>query len=330
MKLRKKSNEIYSFWRDGVTQSMIQKWLQCPRQARLEYVDGWTAYEQSDAILFGNVVHHVLEHAYCDQVPMPGNIVALIKGYEDILYNDNNEPSAEVLEKNEIIFGQAQALLECYFIKYQKDWDANWLFTERTFKVPYHYSNGDTTFLRGKIDGALVLKNKQNKNCLWFMDHKTTSRPDVDSILTLLPVDFQVWFYLYCSSQLPKFQGKKITGFQYNIIRRPSLRRTQKDNTIDAFIERCRMDVMLRMDYYFTRIKLTITRDEIHHWKETQLDPIMHDMRRWVNSKYTWPKYFSPSALKTVYGLAPMAKAITSNDFTGLYKRSTVFQELEE
>ena len=329
MKLRRKSNEFYSFWRDGVTQSMVQKWLQCPRQAQLEYVDGWTPHTQSDAILFGNVVHYVLQFAYADDRPKPGNIAALIRGYEDILYKDG-EPSSEVLEKNEIIFGQAQALLECYFIKYQNDWEANWLFTEKVFEVPYHFASGEHTFLRGKIDGALVLQGKDNKPKLWFMDHKTTSRPDIDNLLTLLPVDFQVWFYLFCISQSPDFAGKKITGFMYNMIRRPSLRRTPKDTTITDFVERCRMDIVNRMDHYFTRIYLRITREEIIHWKETQLDPIMRDMRVWVKSKYKWPSYFSPSALKTVYGLAPMAKAIANNDYTGLYKRSTVFQELEE
>lgn len=331
MKLKKKSNKFYDFWRDGVTQSMVQKWLACPRQAYLEYVEGWTPYQQSDALLFGNVCHHVLEHAYTgESAPLPGNVRALITGFQESMYSGTEkEPCAETQSKNEFLFKKAETLLNTYFIQYSKDWENNWLFTERTFKIPYVYPDGKTTFLQGKIDGAFVEKIKvTGKNELWVPDHKTSSRPDPESVSTLLPVDLQVWFYLYATTQLPEFKGKKISGFCYNMLRNPGLKMTQKDGTLQEYSNRLYTDIISRTDFYFHRENIRIKMSEIRAWKVKQLDPIMRAIRRWHESNYTWPAYFSPSALKTVYGLAPMTKAIVSNDFTGLYQRETPFQEL--
>lgn len=313
----------YDFYRDGVTQSMIQKWLQCPKQAELEYVHKWTTYGESEAILFGNVCHHVLEQAYKDyQPPTPGVIRCWIKEYEE--RNQDDSKPIEIQERNELVYSKAEATMLPYFQHYQADFKNNWLFTETVFKEPIALSSGRTTFISGKIDGGF--HSSKDDSALWLIDHKTTSRPDIDTVIALLPVDLQVWTYLVaCKARFP---DTILKGFIYNIIRRPGQKMTQKDLSYQMYIDRVSEKVLEDPKYFFDREPLPIVPSEIDEYKEKQLIPILDAMERWFLSSYKWPAYFNPGALKTIYGLASMTKAIVSQDFTGLYQRDHLFSEL--
>lgn len=321
---------FYDFFQDGVTQSILAKWLRCPRQAYLEYVQGWTAYQSSDPIVFGNVVHYVLDKVYANhQLPTSSAIVAYIRDFEQINYDDNTP--LNVQEKLEVIFAKAEAVLISYFRFYYKDFEYNWLFTEETFKIKYHFGNGSfpseskkTTYLRGKIDGGL--ETGENGKNLWLIDHKCKGQINLDNLLTLLPTDLQINFYLVAFNQTFHRTPK---GFIYNIIRNPQSKPLfSKNESLEDYIVRITNKIAENPEHYFQRIKIPTTDAEIQNWSRNQLRPILQDMYKWVESNYTWPAYYDPTALENRYGLSSMAAAIVENDFTDLYQRKTVFQEL--
>lgn len=326
--VKKKKRQFYNFYRDGVTQSMICKWLECPIQCYWEYVRGYTSHKNSDAIIFGNCIHHVLEQAYSEtQMPMPGNVKSYVKEFE-IKNNDENAPLAQQ-EQNEITYSKAEVVLRNYFIRYAKDFYNNWEIAEQVFKVPFKFEDGRTTYLNGKLDGGFI---DSSTNKLRLMDHKCLSQINIDNLLILLPVDLQVNIYLWAVKEIRGLEDCP-TGFDYNLIRNPASKPTKKDNTLSDFADRLSEKIELDMGHYFKRIPLSTTPDEITNWGIKTLTPILKSMREWADSGYKrfiWRNFYNPVALETKYGLAPTARIIAENDFTGFYQKTVPFEELVE
>ena len=349
MQFEKVKPPIWNLWRDGVTQSLITKWLQCPVQCELEYVHGWTPIKTSEALFFGKIIHYVLEHAYAEeQPPLSGNVESFLTGFKDKIEKQNDNLSTEDFEKREIIYAKAAGLLKAYFFYFRDDFNYRWWSLEERFKV--NGPSGTGIELNGMIDGAFSKKEKDYN--IYLIDHKILSVINVDNCELLLPADFQINFYLYGIRKLlasidPKF---KIKGFYYNIIRRPGLKFTKKDGNLRAYEERIFEDILNRPHHYFCSERnksasegakinesgsrdlfyIPVANEEIDQFEQKQLRPILRDIERWHESKFKWPGYYNPQALETKYGLAPMTRAILYKDFSGLYQRPVPFQELEE
>jgi len=323
MKLPSIKKSLWNLYTDGITQSLIAKWLDCPKQAELEYVNGWTPTKYSDAILFGEAVHHVLAEAYSTwQGPLRGLLGSYLKDFEQ--KRNLLEGDSATIEGNEIVLAKAEAILNIYFMRYAKDFSDNWIAAEKSFSVPFAFPDGKEISLRGKLDGGFI-----NNEKLVLMDHKCMSRIVLDDILFLLPVDLQVNFYLYCMSIYCELNNLPFPKtFIYNIIRNPQSKPHVKEN-IDQYKSRLEDEIAKKMEHYFFRIKLTTNEAEVHQWAKKWLTPLLIDIRRWFDSNFTWPAYFNVRALRTMYGIAPMARAIVESDFAGLYQREVPFMELD-
>jgi len=321
MKIQK-SPKFYDMYRDGITSSMIAKWLTCPKQCEIEYAKGYASHKQSDAITYGNCVHSVLQQAYSQStIPLPGLIRTYINRYSERIQDD--EASSEQQEANEISYAKAEGVLRYYFVHYQKDFDTTWVITEDTYRVDVGYKDGKVVPLRGKLDGGF---KKNEDSALWLVDHKCMGQIVLDDILLLLPVDLQINFYLWCMVA----NGQDPKGFYYNIIRNPQLKpHRSKGESLEGFTERIAEKVAEDPKHYFFRIKIPFTREEILNWGKKQLMPILRDMRRWYDSGYKWPEYYNPIALRTRYGLSDMAQAIVEGDYSYYYKKSKPHEELD-
>ena len=319
---------FYNFYQHGVTQSLIDMWLRCPHQARL-YVHGWKPTgAESQAMVFGNICHHVLEQAYSGiTCPLPGVVKCYIKEYEEILnLEDRNDLSSEEFYDYEVSLAKAEGVMLGYFSNYQKDFANNWEIAETIFKVPFEFQDGKKTYVTGKLDGGFTTEKESGEE-LYLMDHKCMGRINLQNLLILLPVDIQVNVYLWAVTQLT---GRCPKGFKYNIIRNPSNKPLKsKDETLKEYSDRIQEDVENRPTHYFSRINIPVHPKEIDKWERTWLTPIMRDMRLWFDSQYKWPEYYRPNNLKTEYGtLSPWASALAENDFSKYEKRTKVFEEL--
>ena len=323
------NGKFYDFWRDGVTQSMMQMFLSCPIQCSLYYGHGYTPVNRLNSpMLFGNICHSILEKAYSSvQPPLPGIIEAYLREYvqsetQERLYT--NLVSSERKEYDiEVV--KASAIMRAYFINYFDDFKNNWEFAEKIFKVPYTFSDGKRTYITGKIDGGFIRTVADTSNLI-VMDHKCMGRINWGQIIKLQPVDIQLKTYLWAMFKM----GNKPVKFIYNIIRNPSKKPLErKDESLDTFRERLFNEVLNTPDEYFFRNEIPICYEEIEKWEREFLQYVLRDMRRWYETKYKWPEYYKPTALKNEYGsLSPMTDLILTGDMTGYYQRKNVFEEL--
>ncbi len=337
--LLKPKPPIWNLWHDGVTQSLIQKWLQCPKQCELEYYWGWTPTKQNEGITFGNIIHYVLEQAYWKKTNNPSNKIESWLFYYKEKQDEKIQLSSDDYGIREVIYAKASALLRAYFFYFAKDFEYKWWFIEEKFKV--NGPSGTGIKLNGMIDG--IFSKTASIDNLYLMDHKFLSVINVDTLDLLLPSDFQINFYLYCARKILAswYPKSKIKGFYYNVVRRPGLKFTKKDGNLKVYEERVFQDILERPHHYFCSERhqennerdpffIPVADEEIDQFEEKQLRPILNDITWWWENDLAYPKYYNPLALESKYGLASMAKAILYKDFSGLYQRNTPFAELEE
>lgn len=349
MKFPQNNKPIWDLYKDGVTQSLITKWLQCPKQCELEYYHGWTSTKQSEALLFGSACHYILEQAYWkSEPPSNRNIESYILSFRKRTEKENESLTTTEFENKEILYCKVAALIKAYFFYFRKDFDYNWILIEKKFTI--HYGHGICIDLCGMLDGAFLLD--ENSDNVYLIDHKFLSMINIENKETLLPADFQLNFYLYLVREyLKKIDPKlKIKGFYYNICRRPGLKYLKKDVSFKAYEDRIFEEIISKPKYYFyserhklddkTKIPgnrplrdslfIPVADIEIDRWEQYTLRPILREIVKWYDSNFEWPGYYNPVSLETKYGLATMTKAILYNDFSGLYQRKVPFAELEK
>jgi hypothetical protein len=322
---------FWNFYRDGITQSLIGSYRECPIQCKLRYYDGYTPRQYSKPIHFGNCVHHVLASCYASNVSMPlaGEILRLVREYEEIW---EQEQGGDFTIQQQTIWDEVYVLAEAicltYFEIYRKDFRHNWEFTEKDFKVAYQFPaypplgvEPVNTFLRGKIDGGF---RDENTDKMWLIDHKTKAMINIDAIKSVLPYDTQCMMYM-----LAWFlqSGEYPAGIIYNIIRTPQSKQKQGEDKAD-FIDRFRKTVEKDPDHYFYRIRFQVTPEEINQWEKDWLVPNLQEIHAWFESGCT-SKTLNPDALETKYGLTPYYNLITTGSSLGYYRRKHPFPELD-
>ena len=303
----------YDFFKDGVTQSLIQTFLRCPRQCKLAYVDGWEVNKKANYFAFGDCAHYMLENIL-KHGKLPTRL--LIDQYLDKWFEKNSQDGGDVYELNEIMV-QVKAIMEVYFMKYCTDIFKKWYALELEFEVPYTYKDGLTIPLRGKIDMIETLED----GSLALYDTKTTSSWSKEHTLLLLPVDFQLNFYLYVLSL-----QENISAVYYNVIKKPTHKRGKLDD--DGFYDKLKNAYSEDLDKYFIRELVPINSQSVGLWKEEFLDPIMLQMRTWAESKYEYPGYYNPLALENKYGLTSFARMLLFDTEAGYHKKEKVNPEL--
>ena len=119
--------------------------------------------------------------------------------------------------------------------------------------------------LSGKVDGICTQDGET-----WLVEYKTAASVDRQYIARLR-LDGQVTTYLYA---MQRVLGCKLAGVIYRIIRKPSIRQTQKE-TFEAYCQRLEADYRERPEFYFTEERLyrsqaDLKRYEAELWSLTQ------------------------------------------------------------
>src|SRR3990167_8586813 len=319
---------FWNFYRDGVTQSLIGAYRECPVECKLRYYDGWTPRYYSKPIHFGNCVHHVLASCYADNVsqPLAGEILRLIREYEAIWENEQGgDFNTKQQETWDEVYILAEAICLTYFEIYSKDFKHTWEFTEKDFAVEYQFQsygeNQVVTKLRGKIDGCF---KDVHTGKPWLIDHKTKSMINIDAIKSVLPFDTQCNLYMLAWQ---KQTGEYPAGIIYNIIRTPQSKLKQGESK-NEFIDRFRETVQKDPDHYFYRVKFQIAPEELQQWEQNWLIPNLQEIQAWFDSGCT-SKTMNPDALETKYGLTPYYNLLVTSNTMGYYRRKHPFPELD-
>jgi hypothetical protein len=288
-KRRKGNQKIESLWdpyRDGITYSLLSKFMGCRERTRLSYVEGWISKNFSVPLEFGNLFHLLKEVRYSG-----ASMKASLKSSEKYIQSKIKKNNLSALQINELecLRGLAVVTFEEYcnywnetptFISGRKKWcDNNIVFQhiERTFRHPFTLSNGKIITLTGKIDGELIDPISKKYRIL---ENKTKQRVEEVDIETLLKNDTQTTMYLLANKL--SFNAMP-DGVIYNVIRRTSMK-PRKNELAEDYVSRIGTDIRSRPDFYFMRWKVDITEDDLNRFIDKSLDPMMCQLVEWWES----------------------------------------------
>ena len=315
----------YDYATHGVTQGILQSFLECREQCRL-HLAGWQSRFGQMGLTYGSIVHDSLEIAYTGirkgtfkQTPDRKQTSAIISRVEKdwkerVRVADNS--TKQMISTSLMI---AEQTLPVYFDYWRKDDSkVKWLQVEKEFCVPYVDYRGRKVLLRGKRDGAFKRENE-----LWLLETKTKSHIAEGDLATVLPLDIQINLYMLT---LGLELDKRINGALYNIIRRLCLKQNKKETT-SAFVKRCAKDIESRPDFYFIRLEVAIDQSDLMEWEKNFL-PLLTGFIDWVTcSGY---HYYNSGHCINKYGKCKFVNICSFKDYTNYIKRTSMYNELED
>jgi hypothetical protein len=327
--------QFYSPERDGVTFSLLTSWKNCRERARL-FLNGWTSKQNSLGMVFGSLTHAVNQYMYQDvragmltELPSERYIQRLCRRVETAWKEENPRADAESLQYLEFSMILLEALMPQYFRYWKKDFQLLWDRVESEFKVaiaiehPRHHGKFLKTFVRGKMDGSY---RRTAKGRPWLFETKTKSNlgeKGEGDLADILPHELQANIYLLHLWWLEKVLPE---GLLYNIIRRPGLRQ-KKSESVLKYARRVAEDIRKRPEYYFVRMQMSVSKKDLER-NELELRDMVSDFILWWNGLAG--HYKNSDACQGKYGTCAMLPICSRGDYSGFYKRKTVFRELAD
>ena len=246
---------------EGFTQSEITLMDDCGQKWYYRYHE--LLRKRGDfswALLVGSAMHAALEQMYATKgerwaVPSlqfpPGTILSPAQQEKELYWT-------HVLP----------AMLTAYSQHYANEFE-KFVIEEIEEKVEVYFEG--FTF-RGMIDLRFHPISTDGE---WIMDHKSASRLTIETTAGW-DFRFQFMFYLWLKWK----QGKtRLRGYFINGIKKPELRVGKKE-TIQAFAERVRQDMVFEPQKYFYREKLIMTADAMTHFERVVLMPKIYRLRQ--------------------------------------------------
>ncbi len=299
---------------DGITQSLLSRFLVCRERFRLLVVEGLaTADAFNHNIEYGNMWHA------CEEALAAG------EDWEDPLLATCMELSKRYKAQSENV-QHWWRVCKTQFPIYVKYWEKNPdvkkrvpLLQEEVFKVPYELPSGRTVQLRGKWDSVDLIGPKRSQG-IYLQENKTKGNIVELQMQKQLQFDLQTMIYLIAlqntiSGQNPILDagGKKVLGVRYNVVRRPlsgglgsiRQRKPTKSNPMgesdDEFYGRLGDIISLDPgpENFFMRWKVEITEQDIERFKVEFLTPVLEQLCNW------WDWVSSPEGLDDPFQYLP-------------------------
>lgn len=333
VKAKASSRSVESLWdldRDGLTYSLLSKFVVCPERFRLAAVEGYSESGLRKALEFGNAFHHALEKS-----PQP--YAKSVMDYQrKLLEGTSIHPTQR--EELEILMAQVEGVLHGYERIWATDHASmQFIHREQVFDVPYQLDMQPgvrTIRLRGKWDG--VYREAKDFNRPWLFETKTKSDIDSDGLQRTLPQDLQTMLYV---TTLETVLREPIAGVLYNVIRRPSIY-VRKGESIQQYANRLKEDVILRPNFYYHRFVVTLEQGDVVDWRKRCFDPLLRHVVRWWDSvkKNPFDPWASPYHYRRPFGIydgladgrrGDYFDYFTTGSMSGLRRTHTVFPELE-
>lgn len=283
-----------SLWKgpevDGVTQSMLNRFMACPERFRIKYVLGWGNPPGFDKYIhFGNM-WHICEEMFAMNKDWQGPL----KAYGDRLV------AAFPVQRDEI--SKWYNICKVQFPVYVDRWKGHEQFkgrkpvlSEHVFEHVVDLEGQYKPKLRGKFDSVDVINGK-----VWLQENKSKGEIDEFQIKRQLTFDLQTMTYLYVlrdmiNTKTPPFhKGKfQIAGVRYNVIKRPlsggagSIRQHQpsKKNpsgeSLEEFYARLGTVIRDNMEGFFARWTVEISDSDLDRFESEFLDPTLMRLCAW-------------------------------------------------
>lgn len=349
MKLKKKTKKPTGYHYDprvdGVSQSMLEAWLNCRQLAYLKTILGLTPHAPARPLIHGSISHGAIKNALRkvmngktkDMKQLQGGVlvdIGIAFGDWEREHGLNVETAAlDIAEESKAMLTQ---LLPVYWNHWgRKDLATKWTKVEDRFRVPIEISSGPTSTvvipLVGQFDGVF---ERRGRPCL--LETKNKSQWS-EQLPDLLPLDLQVGVYLTALAALEKKDPSVVI---YNLIRRPNERRS-KNETLAGLAARVAKNAREDPEHYFQRIEVELTSQEKHRHKERVVWLLTEFYRWWqqltVNdcfeddAKMRKPfgdLRWNSSHCENKYGVCPYLRICGREDYSPFYTRALVHPEL--
>lgn len=275
---------------DGVTQSMLSRYVVCKERFRIHYVEGLQSLDQfNKSIEYGQLWHA------CEEALLAG------KDYYQALMNYRRSLMGRYPEAIDQI-NHWTDVCNVQFPIYVDYWEKNWveksrpLFQEKTFNLSYPIERQEENCevrIRGKwdavhaIDDGCKIELQENKTKGDIVEHQIKAQ---------LQFDLQTMFYMVALQTLlddlsadqdapeefcnPDFNIGKL---RYNVVRRPlsggkgSIRQG-KTESAGAFYRRLGDVLAEEPSYWFMRWEAEITPGDMERFMVDFLDPVLANL----------------------------------------------------
>ncbi len=246
---------------DGWTQSEITTMDDCGQMWYWRYDQRLRKKgEFSWALVVGSCVHATLEQMYATKGAR-WSIPALI-------YPEGTILTPTQMEKETYWVMVIQAMMTAYAQHYQSDFE-RFVVDEIEEKVEVRFMG---FIFRGMID---LRYRPQANDGLWIMDHKTTSRLNLQ-VTGSWDFRFQFMFYLWLKWKANPDGAPR--GYVTNGIKKPELRQGKKE-TVEEFAERVRVDMVHEPQKYFYREKMPMATDAMMNFETNVLAPKIYRLQ---------------------------------------------------
>ena len=316
--------------KDGFTQSLLSAWKECPSKARAKIQALYRPGGASKALMFGSVFH-----AYDDVIKQMYNSGSYFEfrqfellGFNKILkhevFKQFDKEYIDATSQGKDIINYAFREVQVLFVEYMKYWNSDffgktkkdWVEVEGEFKV--RVAGG---LFRGKRDG--VYRDALDKN-LHLFETKTKARWNTETIMMLLPIEFQVLTYILAYYLE---HGVFLKGVLYNIVRRPQLRQKVSESDMD-FLARIQVDIRKRKEHYFERVYCPIPKEDVVHFSRT-FSKLTLDFAMWARANPIMDEKNTNACVST-YGDCPFLERCSTKGkvMSTLQVKDKLFSEL--
>lgn len=276
---------------DGVTQSLLGRYVVCKERFRILTIEGLTAQRTfSSAIEYGQM-WHVCEETFAasgnpvvnNPVTNPPWLVALMS-YAMGLMQRHPLYVEEIKHWATVCALQFPIYIE-YWKRHKDVVKREPLMQEEVFCIPYELPSGREVGLRGKFDSVDYIKNGRKKE-IWLKENKSKGQIVEGQLQEQLDFDLQTSMYLVALSlKLDKIP----TGVIYNVVRRPlsggrhsivrhKARGSKLEETPEAFYSRLRSLITSDPGYFFLRWNVEFSTDDIVRFENQFLVPCLEEL----------------------------------------------------
>lgn len=287
---------------DGITQSMLSRFLVCRERFRLSVCEGLRTEEGFQHKLeYGNM-WHVCEEHYAAGEPWH-TIRLLLLGYCRELISRYPTQQEQIDKWYNVCLCQFPVYLE-YWKKHKKGTEQAPLLQEEVFDINYVLPNTRVVRLRGKWD-SVHLSGKGPNRGIWLQENKTKGDIKEEVIRRQLKFDLQTMLYLVALSNdtgidaLEDVKGwnghefkTQIRGVLYNVVRRPLSggkgtivqkkgSKNVRPESKTEYYARLRNIIVEDQSSYFMRWEVPITPTDIDNFKTHCLNPLLSQLCEW-------------------------------------------------
>lgn len=351
---------------DGITFSLLSRFLVCRERFRLLVVDGLRPVEDfNQRIEYGNMWHRC-EEIYANAMDRKHNDgtpawKAGLREYCQQLAKQYPLQGKQV----EHWYNICALQFPLYIGYWKKQPDVKQrtpLMQEQVFNVPYTLPSGRVVRLRGKFDSVDII-GKGNDAGVYLQENKTKGDINEALMQRQLMFDLQTMIYLVALEQVAKeVQKNPIKGVRYNVIRRPlssgrhsikqhkPTKKQPKGESLANFYKRLEGLIRSEPEFFFMRWKVEMLPTDVARFKRECLNPILEQLCDWWEhiqncaASDNHPFHVSKSAtdpkgvhFRFPYGTynpmlegkaSEMDEYLASGSTLGLHRAETLFREL--